>query len=251
MSQMLTGRAEVKALPLQVIFEDASRGEDTAFGHSDQDTFEFAIRRARTTIQRMGFGGRVSVLTDKVALTITYARGGSAAARSPLALRRQAERRAERKAATKTGVVIETRNLTGSSKVLARGEYSLDDETVKDGEVVYGCQPGCRLSVGPAAARGDDIRCSYCQRTNASASIEFGGSVTIEGEEIPPTPLIQALYKIEGGKAVRIVRGTGRKTKQQIRDGDLGEAITEAAVTARKVRAKRGRDSLARRRGRS
>jgi len=250
MSQMLTGRDEVKALPLQTIFENATHGEDTAFTHSDQDTFDFAKRRARTAAQRLldsagqRFSRRVRVLTDSATLTITYCRAGGEHAAAPAA-----RRRAERKAAAATGVVIETRKLEGGSQPLARGEYHLDDETLKDGEVIYGCQPGCRLSVGPAAAKEDDIRCSHCGRTNASALIEFGGITFEEGQEVLPSPTIQALYRIEGGRAVPIVRGTGRKTRKQVRDGDLGEAITEAAVKARKARAKKGRESLARRRG--
>lgn len=249
MTQMLTGRDEVKALPLQTIFEDAVRGEDTAFGHSDQDTFEFAIRRARTATQRMGFGGRVRVLTDKVARTITYCRAGGEHAAAPAA-RRRVERKA---AAAATGVVIETRKLLGSTQPLARGEFSLDDTTVVDGEIVYGClpHPPSSLSVGPAAAKEDDIRCAHCGRTNATALIEFGGITYEEGQEVLPSPTIQAVYRIEGGRAVRIVRGSGRKTRKQMRDGDLGEAIQEAAVKARKVRAKKGRESLARRRGRA
>jgi len=248
MSQKLTGREEVKALPLQKIFEDAVRGEDTAFGHSDQETFEFAIRRARTASQRMGFTGKVRVLTDKVALTVTYCRAGGEHVAAPAA-----RRRVERRAAAKTGVVIETRVLTGNSTPLARGEYHLDDPTLKEGEVVYGClpHPPGSLSVGPAAAKEDDIRCAHCGRTNASALIEFGGITYEEGQEVLPSPTIQAVYRIEGGRAVRIVRGTGRKTRKQVRDGDLGEAIQEAAVKARKARAKKGRESLARRRGRT
>lgn len=252
MSMMLTGRDEVKALPLQTIFEDAARGEDTAFGHSDADTFEFAKRHARTATQRLvgsdgqRFSGRVRVLTDPTALTITYCRTGTAHSAAPAA-RRRVERQA---AVAKTGVVIKTRKLQGGTKQIRLNEFSYEDTTIVDGEVVYGCQTGCKLSVGPALAKGDDIKCAYCGRTNASSLTEFGGIVYEEGQEVLPDPTVYALHRIEGGRAVRIVHGTGRRTRKQMRDGDLGEAITEAAEKARKARAKKGRDSLARRRGR-
>jgi hypothetical protein len=254
--QQLTNRDAVKALPLQTIFADAVRGEDTAFGHSDAETFEFAKRRARTATQRLvdsegqRFSGRVRVLTDPTTLIITYCQTGASHAAAP-AERRRVERKA---AVAKTGVVIPTRKLEGGSKAVGRAaspsEYRLEDTTLVEGEIIYGCQPGCGFSVGAEATKGDDIQCAYCGRTNASALKEFGGILYEEGEEVLPDPTIQARYRIEeGGLAVRIVRGTGRKTLKQIRDGDLGDAITEAAEQARKVVAKRGRDSLARRRG--
>jgi hypothetical protein len=254
--QQLTGREEVKALPLQTIFEDALRGEDTAFGHSDADTFEFAKRHARTATQRLvdsegqRFSGRVRVLTDPTALTITYCRTGTAHPAAPAA-RQRVERQA---AVAPTGVVIKTRKLQGSSKPVGRAvrpnEYILEDTTLVVGEIIYGCQPGCGFSVGPVAAKGDDTQCSHCKRTNASALAEFGGILYEEGQEVLPDLTIQAHFQIEEGRrAVRITRGTGRKTLKQVRDGDLGEAITEAAEKARKARAKKGRESLARRRG--
>ena len=255
--QQLTGREEVKALPLQTIFEDAMRGEDTAFGHSDAETFEFAKRRARTATQRLvdsegqRFSGRVRVLTDPSTLIITYCQTGTSHPAAPAA-RRRVERQAT---IAPTGTVIQTRKLEGSSTPVGRAaspsEYLLEDTSLVEGEIIYGCQPGCGFSVGAAAAKGDDIQCSYCGRTNASALTEFGGIIQEEGEEVLPEPTIQARYQIEEGRrAVRIRHGTGRKTLKQIRDGDLGDAITEAAEQARKVVAKRGRDSLARRRGR-
>lgn len=260
MSQTLTGREEVKALPLQTIFEAAVHGEDTAFGHSDADTFEFAKRRARTSTQKLvdgegqRFSGRVRVLTDPTALTITYCRAGTEHSAAPAA-RRRVERRV---AVAKTGVVITTRKLLGSSKPVGRAphpsEYLLEDTTLVKGEIGYSCQPGCKgFSVGPAAARGDDIQCAHCGRTNASALQEFGGILYVEGEEVLPAPTIQAHFQIEeGGRAVLIrhASATGRKTRKQIRDGDLSDALVEAAEVARKVRAKKGRESLARRRGR-
>ncbi len=251
--QQLTGREEVKALPLQTIFEDAVRGKDTAFGHSDEETFTFAKRRARTATQRLEdseglrFSGRVRVLTDPSTLTITYCQTGTA---------HPAVRwRVERKAATaSTGVVIPTRKLQGSSAPVGRApspsEYILEDETLVKGEIIYGCQPGCGFSVGLPAAQGDDMACAHCGRTNASARKEFVTSLDEEGQEEQPSPTIQARFLVEEDRrVVRITHDTGQKTRKQIHDGDLGDAIGEAAETARKIRAKRGRDSLARRRG--
>ena len=255
--QQLAGREEVKALPLQTIFEDAVRGQDTAFGHVDEETFEFAKRRARTATQRLEdsegqrFSGRVRVLTDPSTLTITYCQPGTVHPAAP-----EARRRVERKAAIAgTGVVIETRKLQGNSKPVGRAthpsEYVSDDETIVGGEIIYSCLPSCGFSVGPPAAQGDDIRCSNCKRTNKSALKEFGGVIYEEGQEVLPTPTIQALFQVEDDRrVVRITHATGRKTSKEIREGDLGDAVTEAAAKARKIRAKRERESRARRRGR-
>jgi len=249
-------REEVKALPLQTIFEDATRGEDTAFGHSDQDTFEFAIRRARTATQRLvdstgqRFSGRVRVLTDPTTLTVTYSRAGTEHAAAPAA-----RARIERKVATaKTGAVIETRNLLGGSKVLGRDRFSLEDETAQVGEGIYSCQPGCKLSIGPAAAKGDDIRCSYCGKTNAEYTADSVGSIPDDAEDArrPTLPTIRLAYHVvETGiaEAVRVSTGK-RKTRKEVRDGDLGDAITVAANKARKETRRKARHSLARRKGR-
>ena len=260
--QQLATREEVKALPLQTLFEDAVRGQDTAFGHADEDTFEFAKRRARTATQKLvdgkglRFSGRVRVLTDPSTLTITYCQTGTAHPAAP-----EARRRVERKAAVAgTGVVIETRKVQGGSKAVGRAhrpsEFIMEDETLVKGEIIYGCQPGCAQSVGPVAEPGDDIRCAHCKRTNKSALKEFSAIlrplVDEDGQEVLPAPTIQALFEVEDDlHIVRITQATiGRKTRKEMREGDLGDAITEAADKARKVRAKRGRDSLARRRGR-
>lgn len=260
--QQLTTREEVKALPLQTLFEDAVRGQDTAFGHADEDTFEFAKRRARTATQKLvdgegqRFSGRVRVLTDPSTLTITYCQTGTAHPAAP-----EARRRVEREVAiVGTGVVIETRKVLGGGKAVGHAmrpsEFILDDETLVKGEIIYGCQPGCGQSVGPPAEPGDDIRCAHCKRTNKSALKEFSAilmpPLDEDGQTVPPTPTIQAYFEVEDDRhIVRItVPTTGRKSRKEMRDGELGDAITEAADKARKVRAKRGRDSLARRRGR-
>ena len=260
--QQLTGREEVKALPLQTIFEDVVRGQDTAFGHADEETFEFAKRRARTATQRLvdgeglRFSGRVRVLTNPSTLIITYCQPGTAHPADPVA-RRRVERKVE---AAGTGVVIETRKVQGGSKAVDNrashpNEYISDDETLVKGEIIYSCQPGCALSVGSAAAPGDDIQCAHCGRTNKSALKEFSAilmpPLDEDGQTVPPEPTIQAIFTVEADRhLVKIRHGTGKMTRKEMRDGDLGDAITEAAEKARKVRAKRGRDSLSRRRGR-
>ncbi len=260
--QQLTTREEVKALPLQTIFEDAVGGQDTAFGHVDEDTFEFAKRRARTATQKLvdgegqRFSGRVRVLTDPSTLTITYCQTGTAHPAAP-----EARRRVERKAAVVgTGVVIETRKVMGGGKAVDNrashpSEYIMDDETLVKGEIIYGCQPGCAQSVGPAAAPGDDIRCAHCKRTNKTALKEFSAilmpPLDEDGQTVPPEPTIKALFEVEADRhIVKIRHGTGKMTRKEMREGDLGDAVTEAAEKARQIRSKRGRESLARRRGR-
>ena len=249
----LNNRDEVKALDLAAIFDAAIRGEDTVFTHSDEDTFTFAKQRARTATQRLSdgegnrFSGRISILTDPTTLTLTYSSKGGSTERAPAARRRVERKEAEVK---RTGVVIETRNLVGSTKPLPDGAYSVEDESFVDGQVIYGCQPGCKLSVGPAAAKGDDIKCSYCGRTNESSAIEFGGAVTLDGEEILPTPTIQPLYRFDEGRAVSIGRSLRRKTSRQVREGDIGAAASNAAHKERKARRKKDRASLSRRRSR-
>lgn len=260
--QQLTGRNAVKALPLQALFEAAVRGQDTVIKLSDEETFEFAKRHARTATQRLvdgegqRFSGRVRVLTNPSTLTITYCQPGTAHPADPAA-RRRVERAAE---VAGTGVVIETRKVQGGSKAVDNrashpNEYISDDETLVKGEIIYSCQPGCALSVGPAAAPGDDIRCAHCQRTNKTALEEFSAilmpPLDEDGQAEPPAPTIQAIFTVEAERhIVKIRHGTGKMTRKEMRDGDLGDAVTEAAEKARKVRAKRGRDSLARRRGR-
>lgn len=251
---MLAGRDDVKALNLCALFEAAVRGEEMTFEHGDQDTFEFAIRHARTATQRLldsageCFSGRIRVLTDPARRMVTYCSAGTR--RSPAS--RQAHRREEPVAAT--GAVIETRRLLGGSKQIGPGIFTIEDSSVVDEEIIYGCQPGCKLSVGLPAARGDDIRCAHCGRTNASAAIEFGNLAiqddTAGDEEDAGQPTIRAYFRIEDGRAIRILRRVRKQqTRKQLHDGDLGEAIQEAAVAARKARAKHARERRAARRG--
>jgi hypothetical protein len=249
--QQLTGREEVKALPLQTIFEDATHGEDTVFGHSDADTFEFAKRHARTATQRLvdsagqRFSGRVRVLTDPSSLTITYCRAGTDHVAAPAA-----RRRVERMAAKSSGRMVETRELEPRGSKNVPGGAKFDDPTLAEGDMLYWCH--CSFyTVGPAYKMGDDIRCAHCQATRLASMAE--DAATDDGEESKPT--IYPTHVIEGGIAVVLSRAAAgrparRRRRKDVRDGDLGEAITEAAEKVRKTRAKRGRESLARRRGR-
>lgn len=160
--------------------------------------------------------------------------------------------RVEKKDATKrTGQTVDLRPFASTgSKQHARGVFTLVDPTAQEGEVIYTCDACSLISIGPAVARGDDIRCGQCRRTNESAIKEFSSGGLADDEDEKPSATIKPAYKIEDGFAVAVSRAR-RKTRKQIREGDLGEAVSTAANRARSARRKKERTSLARRRGRA
>lgn len=247
----LNSRDEVKALDLKALFDAAIEGTASAFECDDQQTFVFATQRARTFAVRMGYQGRISVLTDKHALTVTYASGG---ARHQVAARQRVERK-EAEAIKRTGHTVETRQIVGTSVSAGPDKYRLADPSIQEGEAIYTCHADAgMLSVGPAAAPGDDVRCAHCGRTNESAGKEFasGGTVKDDGQidvDEAPTPTIRLVYMIEDGLAVQ-VKQSKRQSRRRAQKAELGEHISAAAIKARKERKKKERTSLARRRGR-